>query len=272
MTRPISLAWLTTAPMNPVEMLPLARRIGYTGVGLRALPAAPGETLPPLLTDPSFRRQIRDLARQEAIRVTDMEIVRIADSFRAADIEPFLDLCADLSVPHILVAGDDADLSRLASSFADLCALAAPRGISPALEFMPWTAVRDARTALSVVTTAAADNGTIIVDTLHVARSGTTTDDLRNIPRDRLAYVQICDAPADIPATREGLIHTARQARLLPGDGGIDLTAILASLPPDLPVSVEIPNQAAHVQHGASHWASMAFDATSALLRTGRLA
>ena len=51
------------------------------------------------------------------------------------------------------------------------------------------------------------------------------------------------DAPAEVPVTTEGLIHTARCERLLPGEGGIDLARDCSStLPKDLPISVEIPN------------------------------
>ena len=49
-----------------------------------------------------------------------------------------------------------------------------------------------------------------------------------------------------IPGRREALIHTARFARLLPGDGGIDLVGLFARLPRDLPISVEVPNARRH--------------------------
>ena len=66
--------------------------------------------------------------------------------------------------------------------------------------------------------------------------------DIAAIPRAMLSYAQLCDAPGGIPPTHEGLIHTARCARLLPGEGGIDLVGILSQLPVDLPISLEIPH------------------------------
>jgi len=38
------------------------------------------------------------------------------------------------------------------------------------------------------------------------------------------------------------MIHTARCARELPGDGNIDLKGLFNALPNDLPISVEVVN------------------------------
>jgi hypothetical protein len=48
----------------------------------------------------------------------------------------------------------------------------------------------------------------------------------------------------------EGLIHTARYERLFPGEGGIDVTGILAALPPDIPYALEIPRASLTAQVG----------------------
>ena len=37
------------------------------------------------------------------------------------------------------------------------------------------------------------------------------------------------------------IIRQAREDRLLPGEGGLDLRGLLRALPPDLPMSLEIP-------------------------------
>jgi sugar phosphate isomerase/epimerase len=39
----------------------------------------------------------------------------------------------------------------------------------------------------------------------------------------------------------EGLLFQARAERLMPGEGGLDLVGILGALPPDAPLSLEIP-------------------------------
>lgn len=131
---------------------------------------------------------------------------------------------------------------------------------------MPWTKVPDAATALRIAKAAAQPNARVLVDALHVARSATTLADLAALPRAMLGYAQICDAPAAVPATDEGLIHMAREARLIPGEGGIDLVGLFAQLPPDLPVSVEIPNREGIARHGVHAWAARALAESRAVI------
>jgi sugar phosphate isomerase/epimerase len=79
-------------------------------------------------------------------------------------------------------------------------------------------------------------------------------------------YAQICDAPGEIPNTVEGLIHTARCERLLPGEGDIDLVSLFANLPADLPISVEVPHETRAPAAGAREWARQALALTKATL------
>ena len=138
--------------------------------------------------------------------------------------------------------------------FSRLCELAAPCGLTCDLEFMPWTQVPDLAAAKDVVRRAGCPNGGILVDALHFARSRSRLEDLDNVPRAWLHYAQLCDAPGEIPPDTAGLIHTARCARLLPGEGGIDLAGLFRRLPADLPVSLEIPNDARLNMIGAEAW------------------
>ena len=203
---------------------------------------------------------------QTGVAVFDMEIVRIGEAFDARSFEPFLAVCGELSAKAVLVAGDDPDQLRLIASFARFCEAAAPYGLTADIEFMPWTAVRDCSSARRIVEKAGQPNGRVLVDALHAARSATTLADLAALPRQFVSYTQICDAPAEIPTTVEALIHTARQARLLPGDGGIDLRAMFAALPMDVPVSIEVPNTASKAEFGVREWARQALQRTQRLL------
>ncbi len=261
----ISLAYLTSAPFNPPEQIALAARLGYQAVGLRIRPAAAGGAFSPLAEDAALLRGTQARLRETGIRVLDVEIMRIGPEFRVADCAAFLDVCSAVEARAILVAGDDADEARFTGSYAAFCEAAARHGVTANLEFMPWTKVPDAKTALRIVSKAAQPNGRVLVDTLHVARSATTLADIAAL-RDHVSYAQVCDAPAEIPATHEGLIHTARNERLLPGDGGIDLLGILAQLPRDLPISPEVPNDVRKAEIGVEEWSRRALAATRALL------
>ena len=96
---------------------------------------------------------------------------------------------------------------------------------------------------MAVLRAANRPNSGVLVDTLHFSRSRVTLAELDAVPRDWFRFAHLCDAPAEIPATNEGLIQTARQERLYPGEGGIDIAAILNRLPV-VPCSIEIPHLA----------------------------
>ena len=266
MQRIYSLAYLTSAPMAPPDALVLAQKLGYQAIGVRIAPAAPGGDFSPLVEDPAALRETVARIRDTGVPVFDVEIVRLNQTFRAEQFQEFLETAGKLGARAILVAGDDPDEARLTQSYAMFCDAAAPFNLTADLEFMPWTAVRDAKSALRIVTGAGRPNGRILVDSLHAGRSSTTLADLAAIPRDRLSYAQLCDAPAEIPTTNEGLIHTARCARLLPGEGGIDLVGIVRQLPADLPLSLEIPNDERLPELGAEEWGRQALAAAKSIV------
>lgn len=257
-----SLAHLTALHLPPPELVAVAARAGYDRVGIRLAPASSGGTAYPLMRDAPALAETLARVADTGVGVFDLELIRIDAGFDPAAHLAFLEVGARLGAKAMLVAGDDPDEGRLTASFAALCEAARPFGLSADLEFMPWTRVPDARTALRIVLGAAQPNGGVLVDALHVARSGTTPTDVAAIPRRHLHYAQICDAPAEIPATVEGLLHTARSERLLPGEGGIDLAGMFAQLPADLPISVETPSQSRVAALGAEEWARRALVAS----------
>ena len=258
MKRRYSLSFLTCLDAPPPEAIRTARQTGYDCIGLRLLPAAQGGISFPLMDDPALLRDTLAALQDTGIEVFDAEIIRIAPAFDAGTYAGFFDACARLGVRSVLVAGDDPDEARMTASFAALCQAAQPFGLSMDLEFMPQSEVHDAAAALRILSGADQPNAAIIVDALHVSRSRTPLTELRSIPRRWMNYAQICDGPAEIPTDREGLNFAARQARLLPGDGAIDLASLFALLPADVPISVEVPNQVQAPTLGAQEWARQA--------------
>lgn len=263
MARALSLAYLTAAPLSPPDAVRLAAEIGYRHVGLRIAPAAPGGDFSPVLSDAALLRETIRSCADTGVSIFDIEIVRIGAGFSITELGGFFDVSAALSARAVLVAGDDGDEMRLIDNFAAFCAAAAPYGLTGDLEFMPWTAVRDCKSARNIVERSGAPNGRVLVDALHVARSTTTLADIAALPRGLLGYAQICDAPVKKSYTAQELVHTAREARLLPGDGGIDLRGIFSALPDDLPISVEIPNTSEKNRLGIDEWVSNAFSCAS---------
>lgn len=266
MARSYSLAYLTSHTCSAPEAIRLAAELGYACVGLRLLPVAPGGQVQALIGQPDILKETLAAQRDTGVGVYDLEIVRVGEDFDAKAFLPLFEVGAELKARAVLVAGDDADHARLADNYARLCETMRPFGLTADLEFMPWTAVPDAKTALRVIDAAGRPaNAGILVDALHAARSSTTLDDLRAIPRELLHYAQVCDAPLPLPGyafTTEELIHTARCARLLPGEGGIDLKGMIAALPENLPLSVEVVHLERMAQMSARDWARHALEAS----------
>ncbi|MCB4821996.1 sugar phosphate isomerase/epimerase family protein [Roseicella aerolata] len=237
----LSLAHLTVLDLPPPAVVRVAAAAGCRAAGLRLLPVAPGAAGYPLHEEPALLRETLAAMAETGVAVTDLEIVTLRPETRIDGFLPFLEAGARLGARHVLVAGYDPEEARLTATFAAFCEAAAPFGLTGDLEFMPWTDVPDLVAAIRVVRRAAQPNGGILVDALHLDRSRSRVEDLATVPRDWLHYWQLCDAPAERPATTEGLLHTARADRLFPGEGGLDLAALVRAMPPDIPVSLEIP-------------------------------
>ncbi|MEY2954034.1 MAG: hypothetical protein RLZZ401_2121 [Pseudomonadota bacterium] len=255
-TRTFSLAYLTSYTCTPPQAIRLAAETGYAHVGLRIWPNTPGAQQQHLIGQPEVLRETVAAQRDTGVGVFDLEIIRIGEGFNALAYLPFLEAGAALQAKAVLVAGDDSDEARLAEGYACLCALMAPYGMTADLEFMPWTAVPDAKSALRIVNAAGKPaNAGILVDALHFGRSTTTLEDIRAIPRELLHYAQICDAQAGLHFSTAQMVHTARCERLLPGEGTINVQGLFNALPADLPVSVEVIHRDRMAATGADNWA-----------------
>lgn len=238
---PLSLAALTVLDLPPPEAVSVAHRTGYDRIGLRLMPAAPGGTAYPLFDDPAMMRETKARLADTGITVFDIEMIRLGAETHLPDYVKLFEAAAELGAGAVLIAGDDPDEARLTDSYAALCDMTAPYGLTMDLEFMPWTPCADLAAAMRVVGAANRPNAGVLVDSLHFDRSRSRFEDLAKLPRAWMHYAQLCDAPAGIPTTVAELIHTAREARMFPGEGGIDLSRIFRGLPRDLPVSLEIP-------------------------------
>ncbi|MGE0097338.1 MAG: sugar phosphate isomerase/epimerase family protein [Hydrogenophaga sp.] len=263
MTRIYSLAYLGAHRCTPAEAMGVAAAEGYQHVGLRLWPNAPGAAQQFLLGRPEAMRETLAAQRDTGVGVFDLEIIRIDEGFDPHAWDALYDAGAALHARAILVAGDDRNEARLTDSYARLCEVMAPFGLTADLEFMPWTGVPDAKSAMRVVSGAGQPaNAGILVDALHFGRSHTTLDDIRAIPRALLHYAQICDAQAGTHFSTEEMIHTARCERLLPGEGSIDLHGLFAALPADLPISVEVIHVEREKTTGVREWAGMCLAAS----------
>jgi sugar phosphate isomerase/epimerase len=255
-SNPFSLAYLSSHRCKPQEALKVAADTGYQFVGMRLWPNAVGAVQQHLIDRPQDLKETLAAQKDTGIGVFDLEIIRIGESFDAHHWDALYEIGARLQAKAILVAGDDKNLQRLAENYANLCAVMKPYGMTADLEFMPWTAVPDAKTAMQIVEQAGSPaNAGILIDALHMARSNTSLEDILAIPKTLLHYAQICDAQAGTHFSTEQMIHTARCARELPGRGNINLRGLLDCLPAGLPISIEVVNFEQENGFSPTEWA-----------------
>ena len=129
------------------------------------------------------------------------------------------------------------DLERVADAFGALCDRAAAHELLVTLEFLPWTRIRDAAIATSVVERAGRANGGVMLDSWHHVRSGAP---LAAVDASRVFGIQLSDAPARAEAD---LVDETLHRRLLPGDGAGALAALLGHLAAGgcrAPIGVEV--------------------------------
>jgi len=205
------------------------------------LPPTAEEVQHPMVGDtPLVRETARRLA-DTGVPVLDIELFRLKPDTAVEDYRAALETGARLGAREVLLAGNDPDEARLTDNFAAFCDLAREFGMGANLEPMPWTDVRNFAQGARIVAAAGRDNAGIVLDPIHFDRGGSGAEEIAAVPRARLRYMQLCDAPAERPTDTETLLHQARAERLMPGDGGLDLRGILRRVPPDIPLSLEIP-------------------------------
>jgi sugar phosphate isomerase/epimerase len=263
---PLSLSYYTVPELTPPETVSVAAETGCTHVGIRLLGGQPGRDMMRLMTDPALRRETRRRMKDAGVTALDASTARLMPDTDMDAFGPFLEVAAELGARHALANGDDPDEERLAGNLARLCDQAAAFGLTVQFEFVPWTSVPDVAAAARLVHRVGRPNLGIALDALHFDRSGSRIADIAAVPPGWFAYMHICDAPREWSNDRDSLLHAAVKQRLLPGEGAIDLIGLLRAMPCDIPLALEIPNEALARKMGAPARVAQAVAATRRVL------
>ncbi|MDO9313666.1 MAG: sugar phosphate isomerase/epimerase [Burkholderiaceae bacterium] len=237
----LSLAHMAVLELTPPQVVVCAAAAGFTGANLRLGPARLGERPWPLEAGAPMMRETLAALRDTGVVVSDVELIRLQAQTRADEHDMLFNTAARLGARRVIAVGDDADHARLADRLAAVCERAVGHGLRIELEFMVFTEVKNLAQALAVLRAAGQPNAGLLLDPLHLARSGSPFANIAALDPALLSFVQLCDAPAQAPQTAAGIGEEARFDRLLPGEGGLPLGQFFAALPPGLDVSVETP-------------------------------
>lgn len=240
----LALATLAVLDASPPEIVDVAAAAGFDSVTLRLADSSVSDSNP-LVGDTPTRRETVARLHHHGLGVLDVEVVRMREDTDPEVLAPEFESARELGARHVLVINLDDDEARAADKFARICEQATAFGLRPVLEFMVFTATKTVTQADRIVERAGHPAGGVLVDALHLQRSGGSPADVAPLVAanpDRYPYAQLCDGPQATPdGGGRALYEEAVFNRLAPGNGELPLLDLLEAMPAGAPLSVETP-------------------------------
>lgn len=230
--QPISLAAGVLPDFSPQDAARAAAATGYDATGLWVdLESWNGTTT----------REVNAILADHALPALDVEVVWFMPGDPDDRHLRIVDIGREVGAANVLCVSSDPDDASTAAKLARLCKHAAG-DIRIALEFGLFTEVKTIAQASSILRQIDHPAAALLIDPLHLERSGGTPADVAELPRSWLSYAQFCDAgPLTFDrADRSAVIEEAVDRRLLTGEGMLPLPALAEALGPDLPLSIEL--------------------------------
>ena len=192
-----------------------------------------------LKEDAALRREMVAVMRDRAVTISLGEVFAVRADTEVRDWGADLGAMAELGVHRINTLSLDPDQSRSFDRFAELTEAAAAYGMETTVEFIPGLTVADLPTAIAAVRHVGRADFRLLIDAMHFIRSGSRPENLAAVDPDMIGYVQICDAPL-VPKIAN-YFEEAKYERMIPGTGDLPLFGILAALPRDRIIGIEVP-------------------------------
>jgi sugar phosphate isomerase/epimerase len=236
----LSLAQLTIADANPLQLIDAAQAGGFDAICLRLVAPLPTDTGFPVVGQETMISDIVSRLDTTGVRILDMEAVWLMPQTNVRSLMPTMELAARLGAQHVLVVGNGPDQGRLAANFAALCDSAETLELGVVLEAMSFAELKTLRQALDLLGRVRKPNARLLVDALHFYRSGAHPRELAAIDPALFPFMHLCDASLVAPKA-DGLKVEARGGRFYPGEGELALGDLLRALPAGIPIEVEAP-------------------------------
>ena len=248
--RTLSLAHLTLMSADPIQLIEAAEAAEFTHIGMRIVPPTPDAPMRTVIGDAPFQRTILRRLSASGVKVLDVEAFWLTAETDVNSIEPAFAFGADLGATYVVVVGNDPQSSRLIDNFTQLTEVAQRYRLQTSLEFIPYSQVRTLADAHNIVRSCGYPNAGLLVDVLHLSRSGATPADLAQLPAGAVHYLHLCDAPRLAPTDLAAIKVEARSGRLYPGEGDLLLREFVAAADGRVPVAIEAPDgRRAHLSY-----------------------
>lgn len=274
MARKFSLAYLTIPGTDPVTQIRIAREAGYDCVSLRTIPMhLPGE--PEFLPqkDPALFDAIAGALKAYDMPLMDIELARVRPDLDINEYRPAFETAAKLGATDVLGSVWTRDRAWYTDTAGKIADMAAEFDLNYNIEFLPWAGVRNLQSAVDLIDDLGRRNVFIMLDTLHAGRAGVTAGEIARTDLRYFNFIHLCDGPAGpdgdpvLDSIRDDLmLFTAREGRLYPGEGVMDIAGMVRALP-GLPLSIELPNLKEMAARGAAGHAARCLETAKAYFK-----
>jgi sugar phosphate isomerase/epimerase len=240
----LGIGMLSVFGLPPIDLVALAAELGcrYVSVAVQGMPLVPLGYPPFSLKDDAALR--KDLLAA----MSDLDVsISLGDGFLVlpgVDVSALgtdLDVLAELGVPRINVVSLDPDLPRTLDQFAALTELAAQRNIGTVVEPVPGLTIGDVGAALAAKRYVGRSEFRLLIDTMHLVRSGSGAAELAAVDPDHIGYAQLNDTT--LRPRIDNYMEEAMFERMVPGEGELPLHDLLSALPGDAVLEIEVPRR-----------------------------
>lgn len=269
----LGIEYATVLGLPPVEFVHLAADLGCHSISMKAKggggPYNPwGHEVYSFLDDASLRRRMISALNDRGVSLSLAEGFVVVPGAGLLDDPASLDLMAELGATRFNAVTMDPDLDRSFDEFAAFAEAVAERGMECTMEFAKSLTISDLDTALDAVRHVGRPDFRLLIDTMHVVRSGTTAADLAALDPSLIGYVQLCDSTR---RQRGEVYRDDSSDRSVPGEGELPLVELLLALPAGLPIGVEVPMRTRAARGASPHeCARLAVEGARAVLATVR--
>jgi len=203
------------------------------------LSGMPGYASFSLRDDKVLRREMIAAMRARGVSISLGEGCIVRPSRDIRDMAADFDLFRELGAERINTVSIDPDLGRSLDQFGVLAEMASARGMESSIELCPVLTINNLAGAAAAVRHVGRKDFRLLLDTMHLGRSGATAAEIAALDPAMIGYVQLCDAP--LKPTNPDYMDEATFDRMAPGEGELPLRGYLSALPSGLVVSLEVP-------------------------------
>ena len=241
--RLISLAAGVVQEYPPEQVVYAAAEAGFNAVGIWC----DLDTWTDERTD-----EVKKALTETGITALDIEVVWFRPGEAIDTHNRFVDIAKAIGARNVLCVSSETDINVTKKRFNHLCQLTEGSDIRVALEFLAITEINSLGKALEVVKDVAHPAGGILVDTLHLQRTGSCVQAIAELAQAEskspghsetrlFPYLQLCDASEILEdKSTEGILEDALFLRKLLGEGELPLEGILQAVDANTPLSLEI--------------------------------